>query len=81
MKYLKAIWGASKRYVLYSREDIGEHYSVDGYEIEAVFMGCRMEKEKREYLKSLIKGTGIKLYQMEFTDEDMTKLKAHLVNV
>ena len=76
-------WGYEKeaRLILYSREDIGEHYSVDGYEIEAVYMGYKMEKEKREYLKSLIKGTGIKLYQMVFSDEDMTKLEMHQVNV
>ena len=67
------------RLILYSREDIGDYYSVDGYEIEAVYMGCRMEKEKREYLKNMIKGTGIYLYQMVSSDEDMTKLEMHQV--
>lgn len=67
------------RLIMYSRKQLSDYYSQDGYEIEAVYMGCRIEHEKRHYLKGMLKGTAIKLYQMEFSEEDITKLDAHQI--
>ena len=67
------------RLVLYSRKRMNDYYSVKGYEIEAVYMGCRIEQEKRDYLKRMLKGTGVKLYQMSFSEEDITKLVSQLI--
>lgn len=42
-------------------------------------MGYKIEKEKRDYLKCLLKGSGIKLYQMSFSEVDITALEAHRI--
>lgn len=67
------------RLIMYSRKQLSDYYSQDGYEIEAVYMGCRIEHEKRNYLKNMLSGTGIKLYQMAFNKDDISKLVAHEV--
>lgn len=67
------------RLIMYSRNQLNDYYSQDGYEIDAVYMGCRIEHEKRHYLKGMLKGTAIKLYQMSFSKEDITKLEAHQI--
>lgn len=65
------------RLILYSRDKVGDYCSLGGYEIEAVYMGCRIEPDRRNYLKGLLKGTGIKLYQMSFSENSITQLLAH----
>lgn len=69
------------RLIMYSRKQLSDYYSQDGYEIEAVYMGCRIEYEKRDYLKDMLRGTGIKLYQMSFSEDDISKLVAHPIKV
>ena len=66
---------------MYSREKLSDYYSQEGYEIEAVYMGCRIEHEKRQYLKGMLKGSGIKLYQMSFSEDDISKLVAHQIYI
>lgn len=68
------------RLLLYARGNTNGHPHKKGYEIEAVYMGYKIEKEKRDYLRKLLKDSDIKLYQMSFVNEDITKLRAHLVN-
>lgn len=65
------------RLIMYSRNEVGDYYSLNGYEIEAVYMGCRIEHEKRNYLKNLLKGTNIDLYQMSFSTDNITRVIAH----
>ena len=67
------------RLIMYSREDVDDHHSLSGYEIESVYMGCRIEHKKRNYLKNLLRNTNIKLYQMSFSTNDISQIKAHLV--
>lgn len=69
------------RLIMYSRKQLSDYYSQDGYEIEAVYMGCRIEYEKRDYLKDMLRGTGIKLYQMSFSEDDISKLVAHPIKL
>lgn len=69
------------RLIMYSRKQLSDYYSQDGYEIEAVYMGCRIEHEKRDYLKDMLRGTNIKLYQMSFSEDDISKLVAHPINL
>lgn len=65
------------RLILYARGDTAGHPHKKGYEIEAVYMGRKIEKEKRDYLRKLLKDSDIKLYQMDFSVKDITKLEAH----
>lgn len=67
------------RLIMYSRKKLNDYYSQDGYDIEAVYMGCIIEHEKRDYLKKMLKGTAIKLFQMDFSKDDITKLEAHQI--
>lgn len=69
------------RLILYSRNELSDYYSQDGYEIDAVYMGCRIEHEKRDYLKRMLKGTSIKLYQMSFSEDDISKLVSHQIKL
>lgn len=69
------------RLIMYSRKELNDYYSQEGYEIEAVYMGRRIEHEKRQYLKEMLKGTGIKLYQMSFSEDNISKLVAHQINI
>lgn len=65
------------RLLLYARGDTGGHPHKKGYEIEAVYMGRKIDKEKRDCLRKLLKDSDIKLYQMDFSVKDITKLEAH----
>ena len=69
------------RLIMYSRKQLSDYYSQEGYEIVSVYMGCRIEHEKRNYLKDILRGTDIKLYQMSFKEDDISKLVAHQVNI
>lgn len=64
---------------MYSRKNLNDYYSQDGYDIEAVYMGCIIEHEKCDYLKKMLKGTAIKLFQMDFSKDDITKQEAHQI--
>lgn len=67
------------RLILYLRRQEGDYYTLNGYEIESVYMGCRIDHEKRDYLKHMLKGSGIRLYQMSFDKSNIMKLVAHEV--
>ena len=66
------------RLIIYSRnmkkED--EFYQLKDFEIEAVYMGYRIDKDKSECLKTLLKGTNISLYQMRFSHNNISKLES-----
>ena len=64
------------RLILYSRKNETDYCQLSNFEIEAVYMGWRIDKEKRDYLKKMLKNTNIKLYQMVFSPKDITKLVA-----
>lgn len=65
------------RLLMYVRGNTDGHIHKKGYEIEAVYMGRRIEKDKRDCLRNLLRGSDIKLYQMDFSVNDITKLEAH----
>lgn len=68
------------RLVLYSSNDnIKDYHSLEGYEISAIYMGCRIDAKKRAYLIELLKDRDIELYQMAFSKKDITKLECHKV--
>lgn len=75
-------WSYEKetRLILYSRKKEKDYCHLPNFEIEAVYMGCRIDNEKRDYIKGMLKGSKIKLFQMSFSDNDITKLKPHKVN-
>lgn len=64
------------RLIMYSRYEVDKHCQLENFEIEAVYMGWRIDSEKRNYLKKMLKDTNIKLYQMVFSPKDITKLVA-----
>lgn len=68
------------RLIMYVRGNIAEHQPMKGFEIEAIYMGYKIEHEKRDYLIKMLKSSDIKLYQMDFDKRNMTKMVAHLVN-
>jgi len=47
--------------------------------LDAYYMGYRIDREKRNYLKRILKGSGIRLYQMAFAKNDISRLVAHEV--
>lgn len=69
------------RLILYTRDSVDDkgRRRVKKFNAEAVYMGYKIEKEKRDYLKCLLKGSGIKLYQMSFSEVDITALEAHRI--
>ena len=69
------------RLILYTRDKANDYgrRRMKSHNIEAVYMGYRIEHEKRNYLKNMLKGSGIKLYQMDFSKEDISKLEAHQI--
>lgn len=71
------------RLILYTRDKANDYgrRRMKSHNIEAVYMGYRIEHEKRNYLKNMLLGTNIKLYQMSFDDNDISTLVAHLVNL
>lgn len=71
------------RLILYTRNKFADkgRRRVKKYDIEAVYMGREIEAERRNYLKNMLRGTSIKLYQMSFDEDDISKLKAHQINL
>ena len=67
------------RLVMYSSSKQEDYYPLKGYEISAIYMGYRIDAKKRRYLKKLLYGSNIKLYQMSFSKNDITKLESHEV--
>ncbi len=65
------------RLIMYSRKKVDYHYQLKNVGIEAVYMGWRIDKGKRDYLKSMLRGSDIKLFQMSFSTDDITKLVSH----
>lgn len=72
-------WSYEKetRLVLYSRKREKDYCQLSNFEIEAVHMGYRIDSEKRNYLKKMLKGSSVKLFQMSFSTDDITKLVSH----
>lgn len=64
------------RLIMYSPNNKKKYCKLQNFEIEAVYMGWRIDSVKRDYLKEMLKGTDIKLYQMVFSPKDITKLVA-----
>ncbi len=69
------------RLILYSKNKIDEYYPLKDVEIEAVYMGWRIDKEKRDYLKRMLKDSCIKLFQMSFSDDNVSELKSHEIKL
>lgn len=69
------------RLILYTRDKVNDngHRRIKKNSVEAVYMGYRIEHEKRNYLKNMLRDTGIKLYQMDFNEENIAKLEAHQI--
>lgn len=66
------------RLILYSRNMKEENvfYQLKNFEIEAIYMGYRIDKDKSECLKTLLKETNIRLYQMRFSHNNISKLES-----
>lgn len=52
-----------------------KYCSLDGFEIEAIYMGYKITGGYKQAIKNAIIGMGVELYQMEFDMNDITKLK------
>ena len=65
------------RLIMYSRDNEAKFCQLSNFEIVAVYMGCRIGEEQSTYLKNMLKGSRIRLFQMEFSVDDISKLVAH----
>ena len=59
-----------------SKGDIMNYVPMSGFEIESIYMGCKMNKRYKQALWQAIQGKHIDLYQMEFDMDDITKIRA-----
>ncbi len=64
------------RLIMYSRNVVDKYYQLSNFEVESVYMGVRIDSEKRNFLKHMLKNSSIKLYQMTFSKNDISKLEA-----
>ena len=64
------------RLIMYSRNEKDKYCQLPNFEIEAVYMGVRIDSKKRDFLKHILKNSSIKLYQMTFSKNDISKLEA-----
>lgn len=64
------------RLIMYSRNEKDKYCQLPNFEIEAVYMGVRIDSKKRDFLKHMLKNSSIKLYQMKFSENDISKLIA-----
>lgn len=60
---------------------IMNYVPMPGFEIEAIYMGCKMNKRYKQALWQAIQGKHIDLYQMEFDLDDITKIRARKTDV
>ena len=44
-------------------------------------MGCEIDPKKRGYIKDMLRGSNVKLYQMAFSSKDITKLESHRIDL
>lgn len=65
------------RLIAYSRDNEEDFLTLGDFEVEAVYMGYRIGHQQRDYLKRMLKGSSIKLFQMSFSEKDITQLVAH----
>ena len=72
-------WNYEKetRLLMYSRDNEAKYCQLPNFEIVSVYMGCRIGEEQSNYLKNMLKGSKIRLFQMEFSEDDISKLVAH----
>lgn len=64
------------RLVLYSFNRKEVYETLHGYEIEAIYMGGRIDREKRDCLINILQGSDIRLYQMVFSTDNIAKLES-----
>lgn len=64
------------RLIMYSRNEKNYYCQLENYKIEAIYMGCLISSEKRNELITLLNDSNIKLYQMKFSNDDITRLEA-----
>ncbi len=67
------------RLIMYSTRKEMKYCQLEDFEIEAVYMGCRIGPKQRDCLKRMLKDTSVKLFQMSFSNDDITKLTSHVV--
>ncbi|MBQ8761506.1 MAG: DUF2971 domain-containing protein [Bacteroidales bacterium] len=64
------------RLIIYPRNVVDKYYQLSNFEVESVYMGVRIDNKKRDFLKDMLKNNSIKLYQMTFSKNDISKLEA-----
>ena len=58
-----------------SKGAVKDYVAIDGFKIKAVYMGYRIGEEVESKLRNLLKGKGVELYKMQFSRDDITKLR------
>lgn len=64
------------RLIMYSRKEEDRYFQLPDFEIEAVYMGYKIGHKQRDFIKRLLRESPIKLYQMDFCKDDITKMIA-----
>ena len=68
------------RIIMYSNKKEDEYCQLSsGFDIEAIYMGCEINNCQRKCIKEILKAkdTSIKLYQMQFSKENISILESH----
>ena len=65
------------RLIVFYKRRMKEYFHLKGFEIKAIYMGCEIDSKKRDIIKRMLRGSEIKLYQMAFSRQDITKLESH----
>ena len=60
--------------------EIGSYKTMMGFEINSVYLGYRIMENDRKDIQKAIKGKRIKLYQVRFDDNNITKLIADRID-
>lgn len=50
--------------------------SLDGFEIEEIYLGALIDSKKESEVKQIAKSIGVSVFKMRYDDSDITKLKA-----
>ena len=69
------------RLVMYSRKEEEKYCQLPNFEIEAVYMGYKINHKQRDCLKRLLGASSIRLYQMGFFKNDIAKMDAHEITL
>ena len=66
---------------MYSRKEEEKYCQLPNFEIEAVYMGYKINHKQRDCLKRLLGASSIRLYQMGFFKDDIAKMDAHEITL